>query len=82
MPFMSSAFSFIYAHGQSCDRYAAGAVSHPMALLRKKLDKYNLKKSGELRQIPDGRTVRTAGIVMLMPQPDTAKRNDLCVVRR
>ncbi|WP_143227239.1 MULTISPECIES: hypothetical protein [unclassified Acidovorax] len=64
------------------DRIAAGAVSHPMALLRKKLDKYNLKTSVELRQIPDGRTVRTSGIVMLMPQPNPAKRNDLCVVRR
>lgn len=47
--------------------------SHPMALLRKKLDKYKLKTSEELRRIPDGRTVRTAGIVTLRQQPDTAK---------
>ena len=47
--------------------------SHPMALLRKKLDKYKLKTSEELRQTPDGRTVRTAGIVTLRQQPDTAK---------
>ncbi|CAN7360295.1 error-prone DNA polymerase [Acidovorax sp. LjRoot129] len=47
--------------------------SHPMALLRKKLDKYKLKTSEELRHIPDGRTVRTAGIVTLRQQPDTAK---------
>ncbi|RYF61312.1 MAG: error-prone DNA polymerase [Comamonadaceae bacterium] len=47
--------------------------SHPMALLRKKLDKYKLKTSEELRQVPDGRIVRTAGIVTLRQQPDTAK---------
>ncbi len=46
--------------------------SHPMALLRKKLDKYKLKTSEELRGIPDGRTVRTAGIVTHRQQPETA----------
>ncbi|MBV7543912.1 hypothetical protein KW835_22725 [Acidovorax sp. sic0104] len=47
--------------------------SHPMALLRKKLDKYKLKTSEELRRIPNGRIVRTAGIVTLRQQPETAK---------
>jgi error-prone DNA polymerase len=47
--------------------------THPMALLRKKLDKYKLKTSEELRRIPDGRIVRTAGIVTLRQQPETAK---------
>jgi error-prone DNA polymerase len=47
--------------------------SHPMALLRKKLDKYKLKTSDELRRIPNGRIVRTAGIVTLRQQPETAK---------
>jgi error-prone DNA polymerase len=47
--------------------------THPMALLRKKLDKYKLKTSEELRRVPDGRIVRTAGIVTLRQQPETAK---------
>ncbi|MBV7542676.1 error-prone DNA polymerase [Acidovorax sp. sic0104] len=47
--------------------------SHPMALLRKKLDKYKLKTSEELRRVADGRIVRTAGIVTLRQQPETAK---------
>jgi len=47
--------------------------SHPMQLLRPKLDKYKLKTSQQLRRIPDGRVVRTAGIVTLRQQPPTAK---------
>lgn len=47
--------------------------SHPMALLRKKLDKYKLKTSKELRRIHDGQTVRTSGLVTLRQQPETAK---------
>ena len=47
--------------------------SHPMALLRKKLDKYKLKTSEELRHMPNGRMVRTSGIVTLRQQPETAK---------
>ena len=47
--------------------------SHPMALLRKRLDKYKLKTSEELRRMPHGRVVRTAGIVTLRQQPETAK---------
>ena len=47
--------------------------SHPMALLRRKLDTYKLQTSEDLRRMPDGRTVRTAGIVTLRQQPETAK---------
>ena len=47
--------------------------SHPMALLRKRLDKYKLKTSKELRRIRDGQIVRTSGIVTLRQQPETAK---------
>jgi len=39
--------------------------SHPMKLLRSKLDRWKLKTLRELRRIPDGRVVRTAGIVTL-----------------
>lgn len=47
--------------------------SHPMLLLRPQLDKYKLKTSQQLRRVPDGRRVRTAGIVTLRQQPPTAK---------
>ncbi|MEG1768592.1 MAG: error-prone DNA polymerase, partial [Comamonas sp.] len=47
--------------------------SHPMLLLRPRLDKYKLKTSQQLRRVPDGRRVRTAGIVTLRQQPPTAK---------
>lgn len=43
-----------------------------MKLLRPKLAKYKLKNSDELRKTPNGRMVRTAGIVTLRQQPDTA----------
>jgi len=46
--------------------------SHPMKLLRPRLDKWKLKTSAQLRRIPNGRIVRTAGIVTLRQQPDTA----------
>jgi error-prone DNA polymerase len=46
--------------------------SHPLALLRPRLERYRLKTSEELRQIPNGRTVRTAGIVTVRQQPQTA----------
>ena len=47
--------------------------SHPMALLRPRLDRYKLQTSEELRHQPNGRMVRTAGIVTLRQQPGTAK---------
>ncbi|QKV55316.1 error-prone DNA polymerase [Comamonas antarctica] len=56
--------------------YAATGLtlrSHPMQLLRPRLDRYKLKTSQQLRRIPDGRVVRTAGIVTLRQQPPTAK---------
>lgn len=46
--------------------------SHPMKLLRPKLDKWRLMTSAQLRSTPNGRIVRTAGIVTLRQQPDTA----------
>lgn len=46
--------------------------SHPMKLLRPQLDKYKLRNSEQLRRTPNGRLVRTAGIVTLRQQPDTA----------
>lgn len=56
--------------------YAATGLtlrSHPMQLLRPRLDRYRLKTSRQLRRTPDGRVVRTAGIVTLRQQPPTAK---------
>jgi len=47
--------------------------SHPMALLRPRLDRHKLQTSEDLRRMPDGKTVRTAGIVTLRQQPETAK---------
>lgn len=49
--------------------------SHPMALLRDKLDglKLRLLKSSQLERVPNGKTVRTCGIVTLRQQPETAK---------
>lgn len=46
--------------------------SHPMKLLRPQLEKYKLRNSEQLRRTPNGRLVRTAGIVTLRQQPDTA----------
>jgi len=46
--------------------------SHPMALLRARLERYRLRTSEQLRQVPNGRIVRTAGIVTVRQQPQTA----------
>jgi error-prone DNA polymerase len=46
--------------------------SHPMALLRPRLERYRLRNSEQLRQTPNGRLVRTAGIVTVRQQPQTA----------
>ena len=43
-----------------------------MALLRPRLERYRLRTSEQLRQVPDGRIVRTAGIVTVRQQPQTA----------
>ena len=47
--------------------------SHPMALLRARLDRHKLLTSAALRGTPDGQWVRTAGIVTVRQQPETAK---------
>ena len=46
---------------------------HPLALLRPRMAAKKLLSSRDLRHIPDGRVVRTAGIVTLRQQPSTAK---------
>ncbi len=46
--------------------------SHPLKLLRPRLDKYRLKSSADLRRVRDGQLVRTVGIVTLRQQPETA----------
>jgi len=55
--------------------YAATGLTlrrHPLALLRPKLKAKRLLSSQELRRVPNGREVRTCGIVTLRQQPDTA----------
>ena len=46
--------------------------SHPLKLLRARLDKHRLKTSADLRRVREGQLVRTAGIVTLRQQPVTA----------
>jgi error-prone DNA polymerase len=45
---------------------------HPLALLRGKLQRRRLATSAEIAQAPQGRIVRTAGIVIGRQRPDTA----------
>jgi error-prone DNA polymerase len=45
---------------------------HPLALLRKRLDKMRLLKAEELRSRPHGTLVRAAGLVTCRQRPDTA----------
>ncbi|EJE50630.1 DNA-directed DNA polymerase III PolC [Acidovorax sp. CF316] len=45
---------------------------HPLALLRPRMAAKKLLSSRDLRHIPDGRVIRTAGIVTLRQQPSTA----------
>jgi len=45
---------------------------HPLALLRPLLAKKRLARAVDLRDVPDGRFVRYAGIVTLRQQPSTA----------
>jgi error-prone DNA polymerase len=47
--------------------------SHPMALLRPWLIGRKLQSSADLHDLPDGRLVRTCGIVITRQQPGTAK---------
>ena len=56
--------------------YAATGLTlrrHPLALLRPLLAKRRLLTAQELAQAPNGRLVRTCGIVTLRQQPETAK---------
>jgi error-prone DNA polymerase len=46
--------------------------SHPLALLRSRLTERRLRTAAELNQMPDGRLVRTCGLVTLRQQPETA----------
>jgi error-prone DNA polymerase len=46
---------------------------HPLALLRCRLRRLRLASAAELRELPDGRLARTAGIVTGRQRPSTAK---------
>ncbi len=46
--------------------------SHPLALLRAQLAKRRLLTAAQLGELPDGRLVRTCGLVTLRQQPETA----------
>ncbi len=46
---------------------------HPLALLRPRLRKMGLLSARELDSVPNGRTVRTTGIVTVRQRPGTAK---------
>ena len=46
---------------------------HPLALLRQRLQRMRLVTAKELRELPHGRSARTAGIVTCRQRPGTAK---------
>jgi error-prone DNA polymerase len=46
---------------------------HPLALLRRRLQRLRLASAAELRALPNGRPARTAGIVTGRQRPSTAK---------
>jgi len=46
---------------------------HPLALLRPRLQKYRLKTSAQLCDLPHGTAVRACGIVTMRQRPPTAK---------
>lgn len=46
---------------------------HPLALLRERLRSERISTAAELSELPDGRLVRTAGIVLLRQHPTNAK---------
>ncbi|MDM0045944.1 error-prone DNA polymerase [Variovorax dokdonensis] len=45
---------------------------HPLALLRPRLERMRLASAAQLRELPNGRTVRACGIVMGRQRPQTA----------
>jgi error-prone DNA polymerase len=57
------------------DYHATGLSlrAHPLALLRDTLQQRRLLSAAQLREQPNGRLVRTAGLVTLRQQPGTAK---------
>ncbi len=58
------------------DDYASTGFTlrrHPLALLRPRLSKMKLSSAAALRNLPDGRLVRTTGIVTMRQRPGTAK---------
>jgi error-prone DNA polymerase len=46
---------------------------HPLALLRRRLQRLRLVPAAELHALPDGQSARTAGIVTCRQRPSTAK---------
>ncbi|MBB2486193.1 error-prone DNA polymerase [Mitsuaria sp. WAJ17] len=46
---------------------------HPLALLRGRLQDHGLRSSAQLAQVPNGRRVRTGGLVTVRQKPQTAK---------
>jgi error-prone DNA polymerase len=46
---------------------------HPLALLRKRLQRMRLATASELKQMPNGKAARTAGIVTCRQRPGTAQ---------
>ena len=58
------------------DDYASTGFTlrrHPLALLRPRLSRMKLSSAAALRDLPDGRLVRTTGIVTMRQRPGTAK---------
>ena len=58
------------------DDYASTGFTlrrHPLALLRPRLSGMKLSSAAALRDLPDGRLVRTTGIVTVRQRPGTAK---------
>jgi error-prone DNA polymerase len=47
--------------------------AHPLSFLRGELDRMHAVRAAELASLPDGETVRVAGIVLVRQRPGTAK---------
>ena len=57
----------------TCPKHLGFIAQNTSALLRPKMAAKKLMSSRELQRVPNGRVVRTAGIVTLRQQPATAK---------
>ncbi len=56
--------------------YGTGGLSlkgHPMALVREELTRLGIRPCQDLKSLPHGRFIRTAGIVLFRQRPSTAK---------